>query len=46
MAELKDPINNRIYNDAPMPFQRSITYHEFFKGGTANWKLLLSFYKR
>ena len=44
--ELKDPAKNRKINTIPLPYQRSLTEEQLFKGGLVDYKILQKFLKR
>lgn len=44
--ELKDPAKNRKINTIPLPYQRSLTDEQLFKGDVVDYKLLQKFLKR
>ena len=46
MAELKDPLNNRVVKNSQVPYQKSLTEEEVFKGKGTNWVLIRDFLKR
>lgn len=46
MAELKDPLGNRVVKNCPVPYQKSLTEENIFTGKTVNWCLLRDFFKR
>lgn len=47
MTELKDPLNNRVLNSIPMPYQQPLKMHQLFPSNeSADWRLLKDFFKR
>ncbi len=44
--ELKDPINNRKVNTAPLPYQRSLSHEQLFVNNKVDVKTLQKFLKR
>ena len=46
MSELKDPVNNRVVKNCPVPYQKSLTEEQVFSGKTVNWVLVRDFLKR
>lgn len=46
MAELQDPLSNRVVKSSPTPYQKSITHDNVFTSKTVNWILMRDFLRR
>ena len=44
--ELKDPLNNRINIDSPLPYQQPLPLKELFQSGKIKWETLKDFFSR